>query len=236
MDVDCVVRTAAFYLILGNTNEMSMINNPPHILNKEGQMMPSALIPFCSFGSVMKGKHTPNISLRVCDLFDPVVLDGKLCYQMDMTKKMPKENTVQGEGLTLIIDANIDKSVSKQIKTELNYLVNFLVKDLESFDLREAPVETKKLAGINIGTLAPFFAFGPGNYILTAVKQMSATDGFLSLSSKKRECEKEKFETCQKRLFQESIKKCGCAKQSLIPALQDQYQVKTTACQKMCNR
>ena len=144
---------------------------------------------------------------------------------MDMTKKMPKEDTIQGDGVTLIIDANIEKSVSKQIKTEWKNLAKFLAKNLESFDLREAPVETKKLAGVNIGTLAPFFAFGPGNYILTAVKQMSATKGFLSLSSKKRECEKEKFETCQKRLFQESVKKCGCTPQSLIPALPDQTQV-----------
>ena len=191
--------------------------------------MPSALIPFCSFGSVLKGKAITNISFPVCDLFDPVVHNGKLCYQIDVAKKMPQGRTVQGKGLTLIIDANIEKSVAKQIKRKNK-------NNLKRFDLQKAPVATKALVHVNIGTLAPFFAFGPGNYILTAVKQMSATKGFLSLSSKKRECEKEKFETCQKRLFQESVKKCGCAKQSLIPALQDQYQVKITIdCQKMCN-
>ena len=142
---------------------------------------------------------------------------------------MPEKSTAQGRGLTLIIDANIERSVTKQIERNEK-------KNPKTLELQEASIKTKKLAEIHIGTLAPYKAFGPGNYILTAVKQMSATDGFLSLSSKKRECEKEKFETCQKRLFQESIKNCGCAKQSLTPALQDQYQVKTTACQKMCNQ
>ena len=52
--------------------------------------MPSALIPFCSLL-----------------LFDPVVHEGKLCYQMDMAEKMPKEKIVQGDGLTLLMDANL---------------------------------------------------------------------------------------------------------------------------------
>ena len=67
--------------------------------------MPSALIPFCSFNSVMKGKSWPNMSFPVCDLFDPVVHEGRLCYQMDMAEKMPKEKIVQGDGLTLLIRA-----------------------------------------------------------------------------------------------------------------------------------
>ena len=197
---------------------MDVMNNPPHLLNKDGKVMPSALIPFCSFGSALKGKRMQNISFPVCDLFDPVVHDGKLCYQMDMTKKLPKERTVQGIGLTLIIDGNVEKSVAKHIRRVVK-------NNLEDIDLRKAPVETKKFVEVNIGTLAPYHAFGPGNYILTVVKRMTATKGFLSMSSEKRECEKEKFEDCQMRLFQEGIKKCGCTPQSLIPALQDPSQV-----------
>ena len=202
---------------------MSMINNPPHIQNKKGKTMPSALIPFCSFGSILKGKVIQNISFPVCDLFDPVVLDGKLCYQMEMTKKMPKEITVQRKGLTLIMDANTEKSLSKQIGRDDK-------KNLKSMDLQEASVETRNLVGVNIGTLAPYFAYGPGNYILSAVKQMSTTDSFLSMSKEKRECEKEKFESCQKRLFQERVKQCGCTPQSLIPAGEDQRQVVSLNC------
>ena len=207
-----------FSSFLGDASEMSMINNPPHILSEEGKLIPSSLIPFCSFGSFLEGKVMPDISFPVCDLFDPVVHDGQLCYQIDVTTKMSKQSTVQGKGLTLIIDANTDKSVTRQIE-------RFEKKNPKSLELQEAAVETKKLVGIHIGTLAPYNAFGPGNYILTSVKQMSATEGFLAMSSEKRECSKEKFETCQKRLLQERIKTCGCTPQNLIPALQDQAQV-----------
>ena len=195
-----------------------MINNPPHLLDKKGKIMPSALIPFCTFDSVIKGKVMPNMSFPVCDLFDPVVHEGKLCYQMDMTKKMTKESTVQGNGLTLIIDVNIEKNVGKPIEVEGK-------SNLKIMDLREVAVETTNLVGVNIGTLAPYSTFGPGNYILTSVKQMSATDDFLSMSKEKRKCEKEKFESCQARLFQERIKKCGCTPQSLVAALQGESRV-----------
>ena len=195
-----------------------MINNPPHMLDKEGKIIPSALIPFCTFDSDIKGKFMTNFSFPVCDLFDPVVYDGKLCYQIDLAKKMPKEKTVQGDGLTLLLDANIEKSVIRLV--ERNEKIN-----PTGLDLKEVNVETNKFVGINIGTLAPYSAFGPGTYILSAVKQMAATKGFLSMSKKKRECEKEKFEDCQKRLFQESVRKCGCTPQSLVPALQDHTQV-----------
>ena len=200
-----------------------MINSPPHIENKKGTTMPSALIPFCSFGPVLKGKVIQNVSFPVCDLFDPVVHYGKLCYQMEMTKKMPNEITVQRRGLTLIMDANTEKSVSKKIERDEK-------KNLKSMDLQENSVETRNLVGVNIGTLAPFFAHGPGNYVLSAIKQMSATDGFLSMSKEKRECEKEKFESCQKRLFQERVKQCGCTPQSLIPAGVDESQVVSLNC------
>ena len=153
--------------------------------------MPSALIPFCSFGSVLKGKHMPNISLRVCDLFDPVVEDGQLCYQLDMAKKMHKEEKIQSEGLALLIAPNSEKSMVRLVKRDVK-------QNIGGFAPREAFVETERHVGVKIGTLAPYSAFGPGNYILTAVKQMSATDDFLSMPKEKRECEKEKFEDCQK--------------------------------------
>ena len=204
--------------ILGNGTELITINNPPHILNQAGQMMPSALyIPFCSFGSVLKGNYVSNISFRVCDLFYPVIHNGKLCYQTDIAK-MASEHSLQGSGLLLIMDANSEKSVAKPSVKQAK-------KGPEELDLRKASVETNQLVEINIGTLAQYQAYGPGNYILTSVKKMTASDGFLSMSKEKRKCEKEKFEDCQKRLFQEGVKKCGCTPQNYVPAILDQTQV-----------
>ena len=199
---------------------MNMINHPPHLLNKEDLMMPSALIPFCFFDSVSKGKvkSSLNFSFPVCDQFDPVVIGGDLCYQMDMAEKMPKKASVQGQGIRLFIDANIEKSVVRMTTTDATA-------DLKSSDQAEIVDETQNLVRVNIGTLAPYFEYGPGNYILTVVKQMTATDGFHSMSSKKRKCEKERFHSCQKTYFYDGIKKCGCTPQRLIPALKHQPQV-----------
>ena len=147
--------------ILGNGTELITINNPPYILNQAGQMMPSALIPFCSFGSVLKGNYVSNISFRVCDLFYPVIHNGKLCYQTDIVK-MASE---QGSGLLLIMDANSEKSVAKPTVRQVK-------KGPEELDLRKASVETDQLVEINIGTLAQYQAYGPGNYILTSVKKI----------------------------------------------------------------
>ena len=205
-------------MILGNDFEMNIINDPPHILNENGQMMPSSLIPFCSFGSVLRGKPAPYMSLPVCDLFDTAFYNGKLCYQIDTAKKIPKGKTIQGNGLTLVIDTNIEKSMAKQIEEHEK-------KSLGGFDLRKVPVQTKRLVGVNIGILAPYQANGPGNYILSSIKQMSATEDFLSMSFEKRQCVKEKFESCQQRLLKGAIRHCGCSPQNLIPLLRDHIKV-----------
>ena len=188
------------------------------MLNNDGQTMPSALIPFCFFGSIAKGVRLPNISLRVCDLFDPVVYNGKLCYQMDTAEKMPEEKTFEGNGLTLVIDVNSEKSVTKQSKHSEDY-------QLDSLDVREASANTDSLCWVSIGTLAPFHAYGPGSYALTSVKQIDATDEFLSMSKEKRKCEQENFQNCQERLFNERIKQCDCVPQSLFPALKQKSKV-----------
>ena len=112
---------------------------------------------------------------------------------------MASENSLQGS-LLLIMDANSEKSVAKPTVRQVK-------KGPEELDVRKASVETNQLVEINIGTLAQYQAYGPGNYILTSVKKMTASDGFLSMSKEKRKCEKEKFEDCQKRLFQEGVKK-----------------------------
>ena len=182
--------------------------------------MPSSLIPFCSFGSVLRGKYVPNFSLPVCDLFHPVVLDGKLCYHFDPVKEMFKERIMKGSGLTLVMDANIEKAVIS--KTQ-----QFEMEIPGSLDVRRASesLDIENLVKVNIGTLTAFADIGLGSYILTDVKQISAKKGFLSMSEEKRECVEEKFEQCQQRLFHERIEQCGCTPQGLLPALQLQTQV-----------
>ena len=60
-------------------------SHPVHLLSKDYNLMPSALIPYCAFGIEMKnlGSKINNFSQPICTAFGPVLLDGELCYELD---------------------------------------------------------------------------------------------------------------------------------------------------------
>ena len=60
-------------------------SHPIHLVNKQGELMPSAFIPYCGFLTDMAyiGKQRPNFSSPLCNAFTPVLLEGQLCYELD---------------------------------------------------------------------------------------------------------------------------------------------------------
>ena len=86
----------------------------PHLRSSQGQLLPSALIPFCALNSDLGVLGNPlnlteKLRLPVCNKFLPVVLEGQLCYSiyLDQVKTSPsKEN--QTHGLTMILDLGLD--------------------------------------------------------------------------------------------------------------------------------
>ena len=91
-----------------------MINHPVHIVDEHGKLMPSAFIPFCFLGTNLSslGARVDRFSQPVCTKFMPMVLEGQLCYQLDLEKQ---GNFLKGEenGLTIFLDYNEDKSLNK---------------------------------------------------------------------------------------------------------------------------
>ena len=67
-------------------------------------------------------------------------------------------------------------------------------------------------------TLAKYAGHGPGDFILTSVKQMTGTENFLAWPEAKRGCALEKYERCQMKSFLEESMKCGCSPFQLMPA------------------
>ena len=64
-----------------------MINNhPPHIIERNGSLSPTAFIPFCSFGGDMEtlGAKTEKFEAPVCNSFKTHVRNDQLCYQIDL--------------------------------------------------------------------------------------------------------------------------------------------------------
>ena len=72
-------------------------NHPVHIIDEDGEMSPTALIPFCEFGGNMSamGVKIDQIDVPVCNSFKEKLLGDQLCYTVDPNKY---KNTVNKEG------------------------------------------------------------------------------------------------------------------------------------------
>ena len=93
-------------------------NHPVHIFDSNYMMSPSALIPFCQFGTNMQlmGVMNGNFSVPLCNSFKSYVLNDQLCYQLDMNRfksEFSAENLKLG--VTFLVDINEDRQFSWDI-------------------------------------------------------------------------------------------------------------------------
>ena len=90
-------------------------NHPVHILDDEGNLSPTALIPFCEFGGNMSamGIKIDQFDVPVCNSFKPKYVFNQLCYEVDPNEYVSKALDEKGKklGLTLIIDYNEDRQL-----------------------------------------------------------------------------------------------------------------------------
>ena len=191
-----------------------MSNHPVAIYDEQGQIQPSAFIPFCSFGAKMIGSKVPNMTFPVCNISKPTVYEGRLCYEV-LVGKRSGQTVFEGKesGLMLLIDVNSEKSIDTKTQDEDNG-----EKSVTDVYLGRAQMKNKNLASIHIGTLAQYTGHGPGDYALTAIKQMRGTKHFLAWPHEKRDCALEEYEKCQMKGFLETSMKCGCSPFQLLPA------------------
>ena len=83
-------------------------------MDSAGKMNPSSFIPFCAFGKNMSkmGAYNEYFNLSVCDKFRPTVLDGQLCYKVDVMLLDDVEVGIGIEtGLTFLMDYNTERMV-----------------------------------------------------------------------------------------------------------------------------
>ena len=55
---------------------------------KDNKVFPSAFIPFCDFGENMSamGMKIDQFSIKVCNSFQPKIMNDQLCYEVDLDK------------------------------------------------------------------------------------------------------------------------------------------------------
>lgn len=177
--------------------------HPVHLIpDKEGNIPPSALIPFCSYQGdfSLLGHQLPELgNITTCDKFEPRVLDGQLCYTLDVTM-LAKKQTRSGKtnGLFILLDPNP-----------------------YSFDAPETSREdstTKHQSfKVFIHTLAQHTSIGPGSYGMTALKKMTHTKSFEHLPGHQKKCLVHNREECQTKTYLDQVENdCKCIPWALV--------------------
>ena len=157
----------------------------------------SAFIPFCAFPTTTISKSKPNISFPICSSFQPTILEGQLCYklQLNTTSEKGKRNE-----LILLLDYQEDLSLHYSISNEEDIDLNNL-----NFDAVESV--QKKEAKVQINTLSSDKDFGEGTYKMSVVKKMTAKKACLEMPMKDRNCQVELFEVCKTKAL---LSECLC--------------------------
>ena len=186
--------------------------HPPHLIDSSGSLTPSALIPFCAYQSNMTllGQARPDLNFTVCSKLKPTVLEGQLCYSLDL-RGIQKTKVGQNFGLLLILDpGSIDNEDVKERKVSHG-------SEIVSLDLQPVGAASSS-AKIYLHTLESFTDYRAGTYALSVLKKMTGTQSFMKLSNKP--CQLEISEECEmKRYIKEVQKQCGCVPWALSSAL-----------------
>ena len=114
-----------FYLQFSDLKELHRItNHPVHIYDEDGNLSPSALIPFCQFGkdkiSAM-GRQSDLFKIPVCNSFKAKIFYDQLCYEVDVNEMFKRESFTPTNlklGLSFLVDTNFNRQYS--LKERIN--------------------------------------------------------------------------------------------------------------------
>ena len=161
--------------------------------DKEGNLPPSALVPFCSYQGESKllGRELPQYNITVCDKFQPAIFDGQLCYMLDianivMTSKYPSKSG-KSYGLRLLLDPNpfqLDHAGENDNGQDFKVIIH---------------------------TLAQYTKLGPGSYGMKTLKKMTGTKNFKQLPDHQKKCLVHDREECRAHKYLERVlEECLC--------------------------
>ena len=179
--------------------------HPAHLTDSQGTPAPAALIPFCAYQTRLLGQPRPGLPFTACDRFRPAVLEGHLCYSLQLgLDKNSRTKEGLDNGILLLIDHG---RTNREIIEETHFEVG---QKIDSLNLRPVS-DQESSARIYVNTLASFSGHKSGSYAMSNLKQMTGTESFKELSDDIKECQVEPMEECQAKAFLENVQKeCGC--------------------------
>ena len=177
------------------------IQQVAHLTNGECESIKTALIPFCEFGGDMSvmGVTMDDFDVPVCNSFRPKIVKDQLCYTVDPNEYKHKIDKKGELSLSLFIHYNEDRQMEdgdqKKPKITIDTIgTSSLYEKFFNLDFSE-PLE------LPLGY----------SYDFTFVKELIATDSFLTLDEDIRKCQVEPKNDCSTRKYLEDLKnKCQC--------------------------
>ena len=84
-----------------------------HIIDEDGELSPTALIPFCEFGGNMSvmGVKIDQFDVPVCNSFRPKIIKDQLCYTVDPNEYKHKIDLEGDLSITLFIHFNEERQM-----------------------------------------------------------------------------------------------------------------------------
>ena len=200
-----------------------LANHPVHLFDRDNVGMPSALIPFCAYGTDMRsvGRTSSNFSFPVCNSFKPTLHKGRVCYKLGLGSGLRTRQGIAG-GLTLMIDRNRERSVhGSESKKSRDKRTSIRLIELADDDSAE----------VYLPMLASHTFSRPGKYFLTSLKKMTGTGSFLNFPLHIKDCHEGSFEDCQNaKLLEASQKECGCLPWILKDVIKQKVGLKVIIC------
>jgi hypothetical protein len=192
---------------------------PPHLLDSQGRPTPAALIPFCAYSGDMRttGEYINGLDFPVCSKFQPTVLDGALCYALNMNTVLPngKKETTPGKGNGVLFAIDLGMSIEAD-DSKSNARMD------QKWFLNTKNSQGKGIS-IHINTMSRISDSRPGTYVMNALKKMTGTDAFLALPDETKDCQIEPEDKCRTRRYIEEVQRqCGCVPWALNIALAEQ--------------
>ena len=114
----------------GTANEVSL--HPPHLLDSSGSLTPAALIPFCAYQTNMTllGEKKEGLKFTVCSKFKATVLDGQLCYSLNLSSIQTLKSK-PGEKASLMIFIDEEATHGRRERKESYQEITKETRDLD---------------------------------------------------------------------------------------------------------
>ena len=164
------------------------------------------------------GETRPDIPFQACNKFQPTLLEGQVCYSLNLSL-IQNGNSKSGEraGLLILIDQGI-----KSGSTIKDISLNDIEDKFQNLDNDMVVSEDNdNSARIYLNTLSSFTDNRAGSFAMSSLKKMTGTDSFLGQTDAQKKCRIETLEDCTAKMYLNNIKeKCGCVPWALNTVLQ----------------